>query len=366
MSRENSKFIVTTTSILDGLQVKYYLGAINVNIVIGTNFFSDFAASFTDVFGGASGTYQRKMDLMYESAQKALIDKAKRLGANAILGFKTDFDEISGKGKSMFMISVTGTACYVDNNNLKKDMQVSAYVDNDLLKSEILKNKVLIRLIEEKTELSDEEWSILSENVSYDLVTLLVEHVYFKVSDNSKAKIEALVNQLNNSKIVDIVYSIYMNPLMVKRNVVDSNSPFSKEEIDASVVYEKLIRNCNLFNPKYLNQLIDIDLYKAISIMDSEKLMYSSDDIIEMQAICKKLDNLPDKGKMIKEKSGIFSKDEKEIYYCQHGHRNGKSDGFCIDCHENIKGLHREQVSKIKDFEMRTKVLTSLISKEKE
>jgi hypothetical protein len=33
--------------------------------------------------------------------------------ANAIIGLKVDFDEISGKGKSMFMMSALGTAVYV-------------------------------------------------------------------------------------------------------------------------------------------------------------------------------------------------------------------------------------------------------------
>ena len=107
------KFIITTTPTIEGHPIKAYLGAINVNVVIGTNFFSDFAASFTDVFGGNSGTYQRKMDAMYESAQKELEKKAMRMGGNAIVGFKADFDEISGKGKSMFMLSATGTACKI-------------------------------------------------------------------------------------------------------------------------------------------------------------------------------------------------------------------------------------------------------------
>lgn len=42
------KFIITTTPTIEGHPIKAYLGVINVNVVIGTNFFSDFAASFTD------------------------------------------------------------------------------------------------------------------------------------------------------------------------------------------------------------------------------------------------------------------------------------------------------------------------------
>lgn len=54
------KFIITTTPTIERHPIKAYLGATNVNVVIGTNFFSDFAASFTDVIGdNSSTTYQR-------------------------------------------------------------------------------------------------------------------------------------------------------------------------------------------------------------------------------------------------------------------------------------------------------------------
>lgn len=69
------------------------------------------------MFGGNSGTYQRKMDAMYEEAQKKLEKKAVRMGANAVVGFKADFDETSGNGKSMFMLSATGTVCKIENAN---------------------------------------------------------------------------------------------------------------------------------------------------------------------------------------------------------------------------------------------------------
>jgi len=38
------KFIITITPTIEGHPIKAYLGAINVNVVIGTNSFSDFAA----------------------------------------------------------------------------------------------------------------------------------------------------------------------------------------------------------------------------------------------------------------------------------------------------------------------------------
>ena len=80
------------------------------NVVIGTNVFSDLFASFTDFFGGRSGTYRDGLERIYNEAIKELKEKAIYLGANAIIGLSIDFDEIFGKDKSMFMVAATGTA----------------------------------------------------------------------------------------------------------------------------------------------------------------------------------------------------------------------------------------------------------------
>jgi len=53
--------LVTTTTSIDGLNVKQYIKPISAHVVAGTGFFSDFAASLSDVFGGRSQTYQRQL-----------------------------------------------------------------------------------------------------------------------------------------------------------------------------------------------------------------------------------------------------------------------------------------------------------------
>ena len=53
--------IVTTTGMLEGYEIKAYLGVISAQIVAGTNIFSDIAASFRDVFGGRSLSYQKQL-----------------------------------------------------------------------------------------------------------------------------------------------------------------------------------------------------------------------------------------------------------------------------------------------------------------
>ncbi len=43
-----NEFIMSTTNTIEGCPIKKYIDTICSNIVIGTNIFSDFAASFTD------------------------------------------------------------------------------------------------------------------------------------------------------------------------------------------------------------------------------------------------------------------------------------------------------------------------------
>ena len=102
--------IITTTNNIEDYTIKQYLGVVNSNVVIGTNLFSDLTASLTDIFGGRSGTYKSKLDAIYNDVMYELKRKAKSLNADAILGLSIDFDEISGGGKSMFMVSASGTA----------------------------------------------------------------------------------------------------------------------------------------------------------------------------------------------------------------------------------------------------------------
>lgn len=108
--------IVTTTNNIEGYTVKRYLGVVNANVVIGTNLFSDIAASLTDVFGGRSGSYKSKLNTIYNEVMKELTEKAKSYHADAIVGLHVDFDEVSGGGKSMFMVSASGTAVTLEKN----------------------------------------------------------------------------------------------------------------------------------------------------------------------------------------------------------------------------------------------------------
>ena len=101
---------VTTTDTIQGWEIDEYKGLVTAHVVEGTGFFSDFGAGITDIFGGRSATYQSHLASIQKDAFQVLYDKALEKAANWIIGVRVDFDEISGKGVQMFMVSVQGTA----------------------------------------------------------------------------------------------------------------------------------------------------------------------------------------------------------------------------------------------------------------
>ena len=121
--------IITTTHKIAGYKIESYLGLVNANQVVGANLIADFMASFSDVFGGSSGAYRERLDVLYKDVKNLLEQKASSIGANAILGVHIDFDEISGKGKSMFMITAYGTAVIAtpEVEKLKKTERYEVY-----------------------------------------------------------------------------------------------------------------------------------------------------------------------------------------------------------------------------------------------
>lgn len=352
-------FIITTTPILEGAQIETYLGVVNTNIVIGVNFFSDLAASFTDIFGGYSKTYQKKMDDMYESAKKNLMLKVKKMGGNAIVGFRIDFDEISGKGKGMFMLSAQGTACIVKaRQNMLKDIVNTSNIDCEVLEKEMTKQDIMKDLNRSYHNLSDSDWTYILENPSLEIAKPLVDKQYYQYTQSIQQKVEILVSLLDFDDAISIVYPNYLTP----REEYYNNENGISAKKDVSDLYLSIIKNCKLFDPVQVLRLMDIDLKKAIPLLTCEKSSYQIEDLNNMKLICEKLDNLPDVGQRILGKIGLFSK-EREIWVCPKGHKNELSFNYCEDCFVNIKGFTSEEQSIINRFKSRTEALSNLMSR---
>lgn len=131
--------IITTTNKISYYSIKEYKGMICANQVFGADIISDFLASWTDFLGGKSGTYRNQLDDLFNDVKNQLVARAEELGANAILGMRLSFSEVSGKNKSMFMMSGYGSAALIEPDNierLEKLHKLNVYLTEGLLSEE--------------------------------------------------------------------------------------------------------------------------------------------------------------------------------------------------------------------------------------
>ena len=107
--------LISTTSTLDGKRITQYLGLVSGDAILGANVFRDFFAGIRDILGGRSGSYEKVLRKAKQEAIEDMLDQARGLGGNAVIGVDLDYETIQVQdGGSMLMVSVSGTAVVVE------------------------------------------------------------------------------------------------------------------------------------------------------------------------------------------------------------------------------------------------------------
>lgn len=107
-SKSTDGFFLSTTTPPD-IARGQYLGVVNGEAVIGANIFRDMFSSVRDVVGGRAGGYERALAGARDDALDGLIEAAKELGGNGVIGIDFDY-EVLGETNGMMMVCVSGTA----------------------------------------------------------------------------------------------------------------------------------------------------------------------------------------------------------------------------------------------------------------
>ena len=112
--------IITTTNSIEGRQIQDYLGVVFGEMISGIDFVRDFTAELTNFFGGRSNSYEEELVDARKTALRELEERAARLGADAVVGVKMDY-EVLGSDNGMLMVTVSGTAVTLkkEQNNFK-------------------------------------------------------------------------------------------------------------------------------------------------------------------------------------------------------------------------------------------------------
>lgn len=98
--------IITTTPSVEGRGIKSYHGIVVGEAILGANVFRDIFAGITDIIGGRSAAYEQSLGEARATALRELEERAKALGADAVVGVDLDYEVIN----NMLMVSASGTA----------------------------------------------------------------------------------------------------------------------------------------------------------------------------------------------------------------------------------------------------------------
>src|SRR3954466_11683247 len=105
---------VTTTFTIEGYRVRQYLGIVRGIIVRAPTISQGIMGGLKSIIGGNIGAYTEMGEQARQQAYDLLIDHARALGANAIVGLRYDASEIGGKTSSATEVLCYGTAVVIE------------------------------------------------------------------------------------------------------------------------------------------------------------------------------------------------------------------------------------------------------------
>ena len=107
--------LVTTTNSVEGRRIVAYKGLVGGDAILGANMFRDFFAGIRDILGGRSGAYEKVLRTAKNEAINDMMEQARELGANAVVGVDLDYETIElHEGGAMLMVTASGTAVVIE------------------------------------------------------------------------------------------------------------------------------------------------------------------------------------------------------------------------------------------------------------
>jgi uncharacterized protein YbjQ (UPF0145 family) len=105
---------VTTTFTIEGYRIVQYLGLVRGIIVRAPTISQGILGGLKSIIGGQIGAYTQMCEQARQNAYDLLIDHARALGANAIVGLRYDASEIGSKASGATEVLCYGTAVIIE------------------------------------------------------------------------------------------------------------------------------------------------------------------------------------------------------------------------------------------------------------
>lgn len=333
----NRHIVISTTSSLEGWTVQSHLDVVTAHVVAGANVFSDVFASFSDIFGGRSRSYQKQLASINDEAVRLLRQKASDLGANCIIGLRIDHDEVSGGGKSMFMVTVSGTAVVAERveSEISPVPEIQTTIDADDLDKLIKRKTITVAAKKGELWLGDKTWQFVCENQVHEVASYILKIAQQHLGRPHQQSSEKAVERSKQ-------YFYSLPPETAKRYLYAA----LQQGTDRLRTYAlDLLRDMNMLDLEEARYLLDSDDFEtqkqALRVLHFDKPFYSQRDIEPVEYLKAKVENgFPKRGEVV-EVERTFSSKTKTQWKCECGKQNDMNDTYCVSCRRDIYGFHK-------------------------
>lgn len=336
--------LVITTSASESLKIKKHLRPVSAHVVAGTNLFNDFFAGLTDVFGGRSNTYQKQLSSLYNEAIDKIKNETFEIGGNCVIGLNIDMDEISGKGKSMFMLTAIGTAVILEKEevevrNILNSNEKLENVGIERIKQLRAKRNIILKSNNNTLRLNDEDWEIIISNEIIDIFPYIMKKFFeaFEAFDNKEYSLEGYTNF---KKYI----LIYLRNLEEKTsiNLLYTEIKNTKNK-DFALKLTEIVNELNLFDYDNCLELLKSENLKTqkigLNILKFDKPFYNKLDLQNLQNAIDYINN-NFKEKCVRSfKKQMLSSKEKEIWTCECSQVNDVEEINCTRCTKDVFGF---------------------------
>lgn len=314
----NTDILITTSDNFSSSDIEKQLGIVDSQIVVGANIFRDVFAGFRDLFGGETKGYKKDIDKMKKGAFSNIKAQANQRGANAVISVRIDLDEVSGGGKSMFMLNVYGSAVKLEESALESD-QVNDTID-EITIEDVKYYKTRNHL---QNRISQSKKVDINKISKYSLWT---EEKALEVLSNSPNPKRVIIDNLSEIPIQYIEKFLINKIHLPELHYWDS-------------IYDNLSAR-NWFNYDLINQLLreenHVKRFRGLKLCTITKDFYEKDEIAKLNSLGDFLATDFDTSVQTKKVDKMIG--SKEVYVCPYCLRETKIDSHS-ECGKNKYGL---------------------------
>jgi hypothetical protein len=318
----------------------------------------------TDVFGGRSQAYQKQLASLYSEAISRIQHSAYEIGGNCVIGLSIDMDEISGKGKSMFMLTAVGTAVVLEKESADKipSSKQEGLLENvgvDRINTLRTKKSIINKANNSELELTEETWSFITENQVQEVFPFLLRRTEYAVK-----------SEISHGDS-DVFYGLFVSYVDALPETMKLKLLYDALRIETHLPLvlklSRVIKDLRLFDCARSLELLkseDLALQKrGLRLTTFDKLFYNQQDKEELESLIVFIEeNFKERGTRTMKK-GLMSK-EKEVWVCECGKTNDL-DEYCGACKQNIYGFNEKEINPeiaLKDLNQKVELIDEFIN----